>query len=63
VVGMDPNECMFPIAVAIVEVEDTTNWTWFLLTPNIYRSLRNLSFKPQEHGQCDNLVNKDNTNI
>ncbi|KAM0835604.1 hypothetical protein ACQ4PT_062835 [Festuca glaucescens] len=29
-VGMDPNDCIFPIAVAAVEVEDTTNWTWFL---------------------------------
>jgi hypothetical protein len=30
VVGMDPNDCIYPIAVAAVEVEDTTNWTWFL---------------------------------
>jgi hypothetical protein len=29
-VGMDPNDCIYPIAVAAVEVEDTTNWTWFL---------------------------------
>jgi NAD-dependent dihydropyrimidine dehydrogenase PreA subunit len=31
-VGMDPNDCIFPIAVAAVEVEDTTSWTWFLET-------------------------------
>jgi hypothetical protein len=31
-VGVDPNDCIFPIAVAAVEVEDTANWTWFLDT-------------------------------
>ncbi|KAM0920132.1 hypothetical protein ACQ4PT_007773 [Festuca glaucescens] len=31
-VGMDPNDCIFPIVVAAVEVEDTANWTWFLDT-------------------------------
>jgi hypothetical protein len=31
-VGMDPNDCIFPIAVATVEVEDTASWTWFLET-------------------------------
>jgi hypothetical protein len=31
-VGIDPNDCIFPIAVATVEVEDTINWTWFLET-------------------------------
>jgi hypothetical protein len=31
-VGIDPNNCIFPIAVACVEVEDTANWTWFLET-------------------------------
>jgi hypothetical protein len=32
VVGVDPNDCIFPIDVAAVEVEDTANWTWFLDT-------------------------------
>jgi hypothetical protein len=32
VVGMDPNDCIFPLAVAVVEVEDTESWTWFLET-------------------------------
>jgi hypothetical protein len=32
VVGMDPNDCIFPIAMAAVEVEDTSSWTWFLET-------------------------------
>jgi hypothetical protein len=31
-VGMDPNDCIYPIAFAAVEVEDTANWTWFLDT-------------------------------
>jgi hypothetical protein len=31
-VVMDPNDSIFPIAVAGVEVEDTTNWTWLLET-------------------------------
>jgi hypothetical protein len=30
VVGIDPNKCIFPIALVVVEVEDTVNWTWFL---------------------------------
>ncbi|KAM0830950.1 hypothetical protein ACQ4PT_065853 [Festuca glaucescens] len=30
--GIDPNDCIFPIAIADVEVEDTTKWTWFLQT-------------------------------
>jgi hypothetical protein len=29
-IGIDPNNCIFPIAIAAVEVEDTTNCTWFL---------------------------------
>jgi hypothetical protein len=31
-IGMDPNDCIFPIVVAAVEVEDTASWTWFLQT-------------------------------
>jgi hypothetical protein len=31
-VGIDPNDCIFPIAIAAVEVEDTVSWTWFLQT-------------------------------
>jgi transposase-like protein len=31
-VGVDPNDCIFPIALAIVEVEDTKTWKWFLRT-------------------------------
>jgi hypothetical protein len=31
-VGMDPNDCIYPIAVAVVEVENTETWTWFLNT-------------------------------
>lgn len=31
-VGVDPNDCIFPIAIAIVEVEDTVTWKWFLNT-------------------------------
>ncbi|KAM0921562.1 hypothetical protein ACQ4PT_006755 [Festuca glaucescens] len=31
-VGMDSNDCIYPVAFSIVEVEDTTNWRWFLQT-------------------------------
>ena len=31
-VGIDPNDCIYPIAIAIVEVEDTNSWKWFLNT-------------------------------
>jgi len=29
-VGMDPNDCIFPIAFAVVEVESLLSWKWFL---------------------------------
>ncbi|EEC68507.1 hypothetical protein OsI_36776 [Oryza sativa Indica Group] len=31
-VGIDPNNCIFPIAMAVVEVESLTTWSWFLQT-------------------------------
>jgi hypothetical protein len=31
-VGIDPNDCIFPIAMAIVETESTMTWEWFLTT-------------------------------
>ena len=31
-VGIDPNDCIFPIAVAMVEVESLSTWKWFLNT-------------------------------
>lgn len=31
-VGMDPNDCIFPIAMAVVEVESFVSWEWFLET-------------------------------
>jgi hypothetical protein len=31
-VGVDPNHCIFPISIGIVEVEDTQSWKWFLST-------------------------------
>ncbi|KAM0929447.1 hypothetical protein ACQ4PT_001527 [Festuca glaucescens] len=31
-IGMDPNDCIFPVAFAVVEVEDTSTWKWFLST-------------------------------
>jgi hypothetical protein len=27
---MDPNDCIYPVAFSIVEVEDTSSWKWFL---------------------------------
>lgn len=32
VVGIDPNDCIYPIAMAVVEVESKCSWTWFLNT-------------------------------
>ena len=29
-VGIDPNNCIFPIAIGVVEVVDKPNWCWFL---------------------------------
>lgn len=31
-VGIDPNDCIYPIAFAIVEVESLLTWKWFLET-------------------------------
>jgi hypothetical protein len=31
-VGIDPNDCIYPIAFAIVEVESLLTWKWFLQT-------------------------------
>jgi hypothetical protein len=31
-VGIDPNDCIFPIAIGIVEVESLVTWKWFLQT-------------------------------
>ncbi|BAH94003.1 Os07g0583500 [Oryza sativa Japonica Group] len=31
-VGIDPNDCIYPIAMAVVEVESFSTWTWFLDT-------------------------------
>jgi hypothetical protein len=31
-VGVDPNDCIFPIAMGLVEVECTSAWEWFLTT-------------------------------
>ena len=30
VVGIDPNDCIYPISLAIVEVESLATWKWFL---------------------------------
>ena len=31
-VGIDPNDCIYPIAFGLVEVECTSSWEWFLTT-------------------------------
>ena len=31
-VGVDPNDCIYPIAMAVVEVECLVTWKWFLET-------------------------------
>ena len=29
-VGVDPNDCIFPFAFAVVGIEDTNSWDWFM---------------------------------
>lgn len=29
-VGIDPNDCIYPIPMAVVEVESLSSWRWFL---------------------------------
>jgi hypothetical protein len=31
-VGVDPNDCIYPIAMVVVEVESLATWKWFLQT-------------------------------
>ena len=31
-VGVDPNNCIFPISMGYVEVESKSTWKWFLET-------------------------------
>jgi hypothetical protein len=31
-IGIDPNDCIYPIAFAVVEVESLLSWKWFLQT-------------------------------
>lgn len=31
-VGIDPNDCIYPIAIVVVEVESKATWKWFLQT-------------------------------
>jgi hypothetical protein len=31
-VGIDPNDCIFPIAMGLVEVECSSSWEWFMTT-------------------------------
>ena len=31
-VGIDPNDCIYPIAMGVVEVESLATWKWFLQT-------------------------------
>jgi hypothetical protein len=31
-VGRDPNDNIYPIAIAVVEAETKDNWSWFLET-------------------------------
>jgi hypothetical protein len=41
VVGIDPNDCIYPIALAVVEVESKVTWKWFLKTLKQYLGIVN----------------------
>jgi hypothetical protein len=32
IVGIDPNDCIYPVSMGLVEVECTSSWEWFLTT-------------------------------
>jgi hypothetical protein len=42
-VGIDPNECIIPIEMALVEVECTSSWEWFLTTLRYDLNITNTS--------------------
>lgn len=43
--GIDANNCMYPIAYAVVNAEDKENWDWFLeLLKDDIRMANSLSF-------------------
>jgi hypothetical protein len=42
-VGIDPNDCIYPIALAIVEVESLATWKWFLETLKADLGIENTS--------------------
>ncbi|KAM0833359.1 hypothetical protein ACQ4PT_064317 [Festuca glaucescens] len=43
-VGLDPNDCIFPIAMGLVEVESTSSWEWFLT--NLKNDLNIINTRP-----------------
>jgi hypothetical protein len=42
-VGIDGNDCIYPLAMGIVEVECTSAWEWFLTTLKEYLNITNTS--------------------
>ena len=44
-VGIDPNDCVYPIAYAVVEVKNKRSWKWFIEFLNLsINDQRNWSF-------------------
>ncbi|XP_042012221.1 uncharacterized protein LOC121760648 [Salvia splendens] len=41
VVGIDPNDCIFPIAYGVVDVESKESWTWFVRNLSIDLNIEN----------------------
>lgn len=40
-VGIDPNDCIFPIGYGVVDVESRESWTWFVRNLSIDLNIEN----------------------
>ena len=67
-VGIDPNDCIFPLAMGWVEVECTSAWEWFLTTLRDDLNIINTSpftiMSDKQKGKCsDKSVARCRTHV